>query len=170
LLLPRVKTISEIKLGVGGIGVSANPNESIKTFALGSCVAVFLRDIRSNVVGMAHVALPNSKISSEKARNLPGYFADTAISNLILKMTRLGFNGNNMRLIAKLTGGSHVVDRADYFMIGKKNVLSIKKILINNNIKIVGEDLGNSFCRTVTVNVGTFRVTLSSPGKNDWHL
>ncbi len=163
-------TISEIKLGVGELRVSNNPNESLKTFALGSCVAVFLRDIESRTVGMAHIALPESKTSPEKARILPCYFADTGISALIAKMARWGFKGNYRRLRAKITGGSHYVDRADYFMIGKKNVSAIKKILKNNKIKVVGEDVGLNFCRTVKVNVGTFKVTLSSPGKNDWYL
>ena len=161
---------SEIKLGVGDLAVSIKPNESIKTFALGSCVALFLLDIESGAVGMGHIALPNSKTAPEKARILPGYFADTGISALIAKMARWGFKGNYRRLRAKITGGSHYVDRADYFMIGKKNVSAIKKILENNKIKIVGEDVGLTFCRTVMVNVGTFKVTLSSPGKKDWYL
>ena len=39
--------MSTIVVDVGGIGVSNRPGEVIKTFALGSCVAVTRRALRS---------------------------------------------------------------------------------------------------------------------------
>ncbi len=74
IIMPLSMTTNntEIKLGVGDLGVSINPNGSIKTFALGSCVALFILDIESGAVGMGHIALPDSNTSPEKARILPG--------------------------------------------------------------------------------------------------
>jgi chemotaxis protein CheD len=69
-------------LGVGDLGVANDPGTVIKTLALGSCVAVLFLNPKTGIVGMAHVALPESKINNSKAQEKPGYFADSSIPTL----------------------------------------------------------------------------------------
>jgi len=89
--------MSNLILGVGEFGASKNPSDIVKTFALGSCVAVVLMCPRTRTVGMVHVALPESKINPEKVKTRPGYFADTGIPALLQKMATMGCDPNRGR-------------------------------------------------------------------------
>ncbi|MGK5092496.1 chemotaxis protein CheD [Deltaproteobacteria bacterium TL4] len=151
--------MKSIILGLGDEGVVSRPDEELKTYALGSCVAVILIDSKFNVVGMAHVVLPESKIDLQKAQLKPGYFADAIIPVLIKKMQNRGSQG---RLSAKLVGGAYTLDGIDSFQIGKRNALALKKQLWKYRIAVLAEDIGEKLSRTVTVGTdGT--VTITSP-------
>ena len=56
-----------ILVGIGEIAVSGDIEEIIKTMALGSCVAVIFYAPGKNIVGMAHIALPDSNIGSDRS-------------------------------------------------------------------------------------------------------
>ena len=157
-------------LGVGELGTANDPGTVIRTHALGSCVAVLLLDPKTKSVGMAHIALPESKINDGKARETPGYFADTGIPALIRKMDRLGCKGNGKGMIVKLVGGAKIMDPNNTFNIGKRNVLAIKKILWSFGMGVVAEDVGGSISRTVSLDVDKGRVVISSSGRNDWSI
>lgn len=58
-------------IGIGELAASNEPGAVIKTFALGSCVAITLLDPPTRTVGMAHVALPDSRINPARAQLLP---------------------------------------------------------------------------------------------------
>jgi chemotaxis protein CheD len=159
--------MSSIVVGVGGIGVSRNPEDVIKTFALGSCVGVMIYSPMLKIGGMVHVALPESTLDKEKARITPGYFADSGIPALLKELKKIGANGN---LMVKLTGGANVMDEKNVFNIGKRNVLNIRKILWQLRLAPHAEDVGGTFSRTVTLEVGTGKVTISSPARGQWEL
>jgi len=162
--------MSQIILGVGDYGASNSPGEDVKTFALGSCVSVVLLDPKTRTVGMVHVALPESSINQAKSREKPGYFADTGIPALLAAMVKFGCNPKGKGMVVKLCGGANVMDTNDTFQIGKRNALSIKKILWKYGMGAVSEDLGGNFSRTVTVSVDTGEIILSSPGRPNWKL
>lgn len=162
--------MSNIVLGIGDLGASNTPGDILKTFALGSCVAVVLIDTVTHTIGMVHIALPDSKISPEKARALPGYFADSGISALIKLMIKKGSRGNGRRLLAKITGGANIMNSNDLFKIGDRNVVAIKEILNKVRSNITSAHVGGTMSRTVKVSVDSFRVILSSPGQKDWEL
>lgn len=161
--------MSNIIVDVGGIGVSRNPEDIIKTFALGSCVGVVIFSPLLHIAGMVHVALPDSALDTAKAQKKPGYFADTGIPMLLDEMKKLGVYGN-ASLVVKLMGGANVMDNNNVFNIGKRNVLSIRKHLWQNRLAPHGEDVGGSYSRTVWVEVGTGKVCLSSPARGQWQL
>ena len=162
--------MGQIILGVGDYGASNNPQDDIKTFALGSCVSVIFLDPQTRSVGMAHIALPDSAINKVKATEKPGYFADTAIPALLAKMAELGCDKRGKGIKVKLCGGANVMDTNDTFQIGKRNALAIKKILWSYGMGAIAEDLGGNYSRTVSISVSTGQVTLSSPGKPNWQL
>ena len=162
--------MGQVILGVGDFGSSNSPGDDVKTFALGSCVAVIFMDPKTRTVGMAHVALPDSSINKAKAAEKPGYFADTAIPALLEQMTKFGCDKRGRGMIVKLCGGANVMDTNDTFQIGKRNALAIKKILWAYGMGAVAEDLGGNFSRTVVVSVSAGQITLSSPGKPNWQL
>ena len=159
-----------ITLGVGDLGSANNPGTVIRTHALGSCVAVLFLDPQTRTVGMAHIALPDSRINNTKAQEKPGYFADTGIPALLREMNHLGCKKNDKGMIAKLVGGAKIMDPNNTFNIGKRNVLAIKKILWSQGMGVVAEDVGGSISRTVTLDVNTGQVVISSAGRNDWSV
>ncbi len=162
--------MSNIILGVGEFGISKTPGDIVKTFALGSCVAVILMCPKTRTVGMVHVALPESKINLEKVKTRPGYFADTGITALLKLMSTMGCEPKGRGFIVKLAGGAKIMDPNNTFNIGKRNALSIKKVLWKYGLGAVAEDLGATYSRTVSVSVSTGEITLSSPGRSDWKL
>lgn len=153
--------MKQTNVGIGELAVSKNPEEKLKTFGLGSCVAVIVLDPKIRSVGLMHVALPESSINPEKAQKQPGYFADTGIPHLLGEMCKLGSNPKGVGLIFKLVGGAQVMDPNQRFNIGKRNVLAIKKILWKHSLAVVAEEVGGNISRTVDVDAGTGRVTIS---------
>jgi chemotaxis protein CheD len=153
--------MKQINVGIGELAVSKNPDEVIKTFGLGSCVAVIVLEPKVRAVGLIHIALPESVINPEKAKKQPGYFADTGIPYLIEAMAKLGGQPEGKGLIVKLVGGAQVMDPNQRFNIGKRNVLAIKKILWKYNLAVVAEETGGNNSRTVDVAVRTGRVTIA---------
>lgn len=153
--------MSQINVGIGELAVSKTQGEIIKTFGLGSCVAIVVLEPKVRAVGLIHIALPDSTINPEKGIKQPGYFADTGIPYLISEMMKLGCHPKGQGLIIKLIGGAQVMDPNQRFNIGKRNILTIKKILWSYNLAVVAEETGGNISRTVDVNVGTGRVTIS---------
>ncbi len=150
-------------LGLGDLAATEREEEVLKTFALGSCIGLVLFDRKSQVVGMAHVVMPDSTISPDKAEREPGRFADTAIPALIEKMKAKGSTG---KLVAKLVGGALISEVNASYEIGKRNTLAVKKLLWKYRIPALAEELGGSICRTISTEInGTVRV--STPDMED---
>jgi chemotaxis protein CheD len=159
-----------IVLGVGDYGATAKADDTIRTYALGSCVGVVMVNQKSNIAGMIHIALPDSSINSTKARTSPGYFADTGIPILLKDMQKCGHTDNSRSLLVKIAGGANILDPNDTFSIGKRNVLAIKKILWGLGMGVVAEDIGGTFSRTVSVEAASGRIVVSCPGRGKWEL
>ncbi len=156
-----------LTVGIGEWMVSSNPGALIKTYALGSCVAVIIWDAKVRLGGMIHVALPDSSVDSRKAIDRPGYFADTGLPLMIEEMKRLG--ASRAGVWVKIAGGASVMDPNGFFDIGKRNVLAVKRILWRSSLGPVGEDTGGSISRTVSLAIGDGETLLSS-GHRVWKL
>jgi len=152
-----------IYVGVGEIVVSRSPDNVLVT-SLGSCVAVIVLAPAIYGAGLAHVALPASSVNVEQARIRPGYYADTGIPKLLAAMAKL-HAGTKGRLLVKLAGGANIMDPHSTFDIGKRNVLAIKKILWENRLGVLVEDIGGDFSRNVRVRVDTGQVLVKTLGK-----
>jgi len=162
---------AKLTLGIGDIGATVSEGGIIKTMALGSCVAIMILDRRTRCIAMDHVALPESSVSPDRAKTLPGYFADTGIPVLLREIQRVaGGISRPTDLIVKLAGGANVADPNNTFNIGKRNALAIKKILWQHGMGAIAEDLGKDFSRTVTMERDSGKIVLSCPGKPDWLL
>jgi chemotaxis protein CheD len=159
--------MKQIHVGIGEYSVSTGRDDVIKTFALGSCVAVIMYDKAHKVAGLIHIALPDSSVNHDRAKNKPGYFVDTGLPIFLAEMKRKNSNRNSIRI--KVVGGSNIMDANNRFDIGKRNVLAIKKYLWKKQLGIIAEDIGGNISRTVSVSVATGKVTFSSKGKS-WQL
>jgi chemotaxis protein CheD len=156
-----------IDVGIGDLQTTNKRGYSLKTYALGSCVAVTLYDKESKTTGMIHIALPDSSINPEKAKMKPGYFADTGIESLLKTMRKNGWQGK--KLIVKMIGGASIMDENNHFDIGRRNIVSAKRILWKNGLGVLKEDVGGKKSRTVSIDVDTGEVTISN-SKSKWTL
>ncbi len=159
--------MSLIDVGIGEYNASSALDDVIKTYALGSCVAVIIYDSVKKVGGMIHVALPDSSINKEKAEKLPGYFADTGLPILFDEMNKLGAKRNSSWI--KMIGGASVIKSCESFDIGKRNILAIRKILWNKRLGVKKEDVGGDFSRTVSINISDGTITISN-GRLNWEI
>jgi chemotaxis protein CheD len=165
--LPKVlsnkRAAEPIYIGVGDIAVTKDPGKVLVT-SLGSCVAVIMLAPAIHAAGLAHVALPSSSVNLEQSKGKPGYYADTGILRLLAEMDKL-HGGKRGRLLVKLVGGANIMDPNNTFDIGKRNVLAIKKILWENRLGVLVEDIGGDISRNVRVMVKTGNVIVKSLGK-----
>lgn len=136
-----------IKVGMADLNVVKAPH-FLTTLGLGSCVGITLYDKVNKIGGLVHIMLPSSleiKNNSNEAK-----FVDTGIEKLINMMIKIGANRNN--LVAKIAGGSQMFSfnsNSNILKIGERNVIATKEKLKDINIKIISEDTGGNFGRTI---------------------
>ena len=155
-------------VGIGELVISEDVNDNIKTYGLGSCVAVIVYDWRRQIGGLLHVAYPESSVNPERAKTQPGYFADTGVELLMKEFTRK-HSPNRRDLVLRLAGGANVMDANEHFNIGKRNALAIKRELWRLGYGVKNEDLGGSMGRTVSLSVASGKVIVSN-GDDKWEL
>lgn len=151
-------------VGVADMRVSADREDIIITHALGSCLGITIHDPVARVGGLLHVMLPQSSIDPDKATANACMFVDTGVPRLFLDSYKLG--ARKERLVVKVAGGatSRASDAEDYFQIGKRNIVMLRKILWKNGVLLDAEDVGGSASRTMTLDIGTGVVCLKVNG------
>ncbi|MCX7745695.1 MAG: chemotaxis protein CheD [Clostridia bacterium] len=143
----------ELIVGIGECAVSNKEADSIRTFALASCVAVTAYSPLNKVAGMVHVALPfPTDIRDINSR--PCYFATTGLPVLINKMCKL-YGCLKGELKIGLYGGANSINNDDVFNIGKRNIEALVCTLDSLCIKIHSNETGGILSRTLEMNVAT---------------
>jgi chemotaxis protein CheD len=140
-----------ITVGIADCRVSNNPQATLVTHALGSCIAVAIHDPVANVAGLLHFMLPESAIDPERARRQPYMFADSGIPELFHAAYAQG--AAKKRMSVRLIGGAQVLDPNGSFNIGKRNHLACRKILWAAGVMVSGEVVGGTISRTVRLEV-----------------
>lgn len=135
------------KVGIAEAAVCGK-GDSIITIGLGSCVGVCLYDSMKKIAGMVHVMLPDSTNTKNNSNRFK--FADTGVTDLIANMERAG--ASKLKITAKIAGGAQMFtssNASDIMKIGERNVDAVKQQLKNHGIRIIAEDTGDSFGRTI---------------------
>ncbi len=154
--------MAELVVGISDLKVSSNPADSMITYALGSCIAVAVYDPVAKVGGLLHFMLPDSTLDAGKAKDTPAMFADTGIPLLFKSCYKLG--ADKKRMVVKVAGGASILDESNFFRIGQKNIMAMRKLFWNNNVLIDAENTGKNFNRTVRIELGTGKVTIKRAG------
>ncbi len=132
------------------------------TYALGSCIAVAVYDPAAKVGGLLHYMLPDSTLDAAKAKETPAMFADTGIPLLFKSCYKLG--ADKKRMVVKVAGGASILDESNFFRIGQKNIMAMRKLFWSNNVLIDAEDTGKNFNRTVRIDLGTGKFYIKRAG------
>jgi chemotaxis protein CheD len=152
--------MSELIVGISDLKISGDPDDTLITYALGSCIGVAIYDPSAKVGGLLHFMLPDSALDAGKAKENAAMFADTGIPLLFKSCYALG--GEKKRMIVKVAGGASILDDGNYFRIGQKNITALRKIFWRNNVLIDAEDTGRNCNRTVRLELNSGRCTVKS--------
>ena len=155
---------NQIIIGISDLNVVAAPDVLI-SYALGSCVGICLFDRLVRVAGLAHILLP-SRVAFKNQGNIMK-FADTATVELVNRMEAIG--ARRLRMVAKIAGGAQMFANqgiSDAAQIGRRNVVETKQVLEFLSIKIIAEDTGSNYGRTIEffAETGILRVKSISQG------
>lgn len=153
-----------IKVGMADMKICEAPNK-LTTIGLGSCVGVVLYDSQTRISGMVHIMLPDS--TKIKNNSNIAKFADTGIVAVREMMIEKGALAE--RMIAKIAGGAKMfafgAGHNDIMCVGEKNIEAAKEVLDKLNIRILAEDTGLNYGRTIVFDSLTGNLLIRAVGK-----
>lgn len=170
---------------IGELVVSANPEDVLVAYGLGSCVVVCLYDPLVRVGGMLHALLPTNRapfLSGVPLRNgtplrngadtRPTKFVDQGVPLLIAQVLDLG--AKSFRLVARLCGGANMLahtgleGRADH--IGQLNIQAAESALRSARVRLRASATGGRGGRTVKLHMADGRVTVKTLKESEYVL
>jgi chemotaxis protein CheD len=150
--------VANLIVGIADCKVSRDPEATIVTYALGSCIALILYDPVQRAGGLLHFMLPSSQNDPRQAEANPAMYGDSGLPLLFREMQKLG--ANSKRLVAHIAGGGQMLESHAALNIGKRNQIMIKNLLWKAGILIQSESVGGAVTRSVGLQVATGQVWL----------
>ena len=135
-----------IKVGMADLKTGKG-TDVLTTLGLGSCIGLTFYDPTSKIGGLVHYMLPDST----KLKN----------NSNIAKASRY-------RLVAKIAGGAKMFEVSGLSGVGNvgdRNAEAAKKILKELGVKLIAEDTGLNYGRTVELHCDTGEFYVKSVGK-----
>jgi chemotaxis protein CheD len=156
-----------IRVGMADYKVGRSP-ASLISYGLGSCIGIAFYDPFSKIGGLLHIMLPDS--SQARSNENPAKFADTGIPLMLSDMVSLGAVKN--RIVAKIAGGAQMfkfANATDIMRVGERNAEAVKTILKELNIKLIANDTGGNYGRTVELKLdtGIYRIKTIDKGEKE---
>ncbi|WP_254529528.1 chemotaxis protein CheD [Natrinema gelatinilyticum] len=148
-----------VQVGISELVVSEG-DDTLKSYGLGSCLAIALYDPNSGIGGLAHVMLPDGDAADNSDRK-PGKYADTAIRALLRRMVEQGAHYTTVE--AKITGGSDMFEFESFGDgVGQRNIAAAKEELEKLGVPLKAEDVGGDHGRTVEFTPGTGKLVVKT--------
>ncbi|MBO5372506.1 MAG: chemotaxis protein CheD [Lachnospiraceae bacterium] len=152
-----------IRVGMADLNICKAP-DTITTLGLGSCIGLTFYDPVAKVGGMVHYMLPDS--TQMRNNSNIAKFADTGIDELLKRVLSAG--ANRSRLVAKMAGGAKMFEvsgMSNVGNIGERNAIAAREKLKQLNIRLIAEDTGLNYGRTVELHCETGEFYIKSVGK-----
>ena len=154
-----------IRVGMADYKVGKAP-ATVISYGLGSCIGISLYDPQTKVGGLLHIMLPDS--TQARASDNPAKFADTGLPLMLKDVLAMG--ASRARLVAKIAGGAQMfafANATDIMRVGARNAEASKKMLKSLGIKLVAEDTGGTYGRTVSINLEDGLYTVKTINKGE---
>ncbi|MCI5518025.1 chemotaxis protein CheD [Roseburia sp. MUC/MUC-530-WT-4D] len=152
-----------IKVGMADLKTGKG-TDVLTTLGLGSCIGLTFYDPTSKIGGLVHYMLPDS--TKLKNNSNIAKFGDTGIRELYNQVIAMG--ANKYRLVAKIAGGAKMFEVSGLSGIGNvgdRNAEAAKKTLKELGVKLIAEDTGLNYGRTVELHCDTGEFYVKSVGK-----
>ncbi|MCR4694231.1 MAG: chemotaxis protein CheD [Pseudobutyrivibrio sp.] len=153
-----------IKVGMADLKTCKAP-DNLTTIGLGSCIGIALYDPSTKITGLAHIMLPDS--TAIRNNSNIAKFADTGIQKLYDDMIKMG--ANKTRIVAKIAGGAKMFEmssNASSINVGLRNAEASKAKLKELGIRLLAEDTGLNYGRTVEIYSETGEYHVKAVGKD----
>ncbi len=152
-----------IRVGMADLNICKAP-DAITTLGLGSCIGLTLYDPSTKIGGLVHYMLPDS--TQIKNNTKIAKFGDTGIRELYKQVIAAG--ANKSRLVAKIAGGAKMFEvsgLSNVGNIGERNAQAAKAVLKELGVRLIAEDTGLNYGRTVELYCDTGDFLIKSVGK-----
>lgn len=149
-------------VGVADLKISSESADMLITYALGSCLGVTVYDFKKKKGGLLHCMMPDSGIDRIKAAGNPYLYVDSGMKVMMDNFYRDGSRKND--LIIRVAGGSSskLNEEEDFFQIGRRNFVSLRKFLWDEGLMLKAQDVGGYGSRTVTLELESGKMLIKS--------
>lgn len=158
--------LADVRVKVADYAVRRG-SDIIATIGLGSCVAIALYDQETRTGGLAHILLPSTSMSRETSN--PAKFPETIVPIMLAEMRKLGVT-STARICAKIAGGASMFGQlvnGTGINVGERNIVATREALAAAKIRLVAEDTGLDYGRSVYFHLSDGRVEVRSLKKGD---
>jgi len=152
-------------VGVADMQVSADPDEILLTYALGSCLGITLHDPGKCIGGLLHIMLPDSHLHSRTTIR-PAMFLDTGLPLLLKTMLDAGADQGALR--CKVFGGAQLLSADNFFRIGAQNVDACYKLSVELGLRVQVWEVSGSVNRTIRLFNRTGEVLVRVPARPEF--
>lgn len=154
----------QLNVGIADMKITRNEGVLI-TYALGSCIGIALYDPVIKLGALVHIMLPTANVAGV---DNPYKYADTGIRETIRRMSTFGAVPS--RIVAKIAGGAKMFELkggGNLGNIGQRNEESVKIILRQEGIRLLGDDTGANYARTMLFDVSKGSVIIRTYGRQE---
>ena len=158
--MDKIVEYNLIEVPMGGMGVAQAPHRLI-TRGLGSCLGIIFWDPLKKFGAMAHPMLPD--INKARMQANPSRFVNSAITTLLEEFEKKG--SIRSRIEIKFFGGAHMfsfINADSSLNVGQKNIDMAHQIFKEMGLKVLAEEVGGTFGRTVELNAETGKVLVKT--------
>ena len=157
----------QLVVGIGDMKLGRQEG-TIITYALGSCIGIALYDPMIKLGALVHIMLPE-RVNSDA--NIFKY-ADTGVRETLRKLYAYG--AVKHRMTAKIAGGAKMFDMKGKSSamgnIGERNAQMVKRVLMQEGIRIVIEDTGANYARTMSIDLASGMVLVKTFGRPELRM
>ncbi|HEX7359393.1 MAG TPA: chemotaxis protein CheD [Bryobacteraceae bacterium] len=151
-------TATRLVVGMGDCKVSNGSGDVLITYALGSCIGLAMYDPVSCVGGLLHFMLPDSSLDAARAGENPYRYGDPGVPALLRELSKRGAERRRLRIA--VAGAAEILDRGEFFNIGKRNRAALHRMLWKEGLLIAAEATGGTAPRTLGLEIGSGRFFL----------
>ena len=154
--------VNLIPVRMGEMAVSRDKRDVLSVVGLGSCVAVVMVAPEKGAVALAHVVLPEARMTGGREAP-PGKFADTAVPAMLHGMRSHRVKPEDVYAVliggATMFGHTHSTKLAG---VGDRNIEAAREQLSRHGIGIASEEVGGTSGRSVHASVADLEVFVRS--------
>lgn len=150
------------RVEIGALVVSADPEDTLISYALGSCLGLAIYDPERRIGGLIHAKVPIARQTRPDMEGGPAICADQGTMALLQQLLDAGARKDQMHIY--MAGCGNPVQAITHD-IGRRNHAIARKVLWKNGLFVRAEDVFGTKARTIILEIGTGEVTVKSQGE-----
>ncbi len=165
------QSLKETVVAAGEFYITTNTKEMIKALRVATSIVVVVFDPQTGLGGLAHMALPDSRMSNSGGDSgfkyvdiaLPQFVNDLVSKNLVKAAAQVKIIGGS-QLFNFGGGGGNILN------IGTRNAITARTLLTREGLQVEKTETGGNKPRTVLLDMQTGYVQVYHPGENPRYL